>query len=55
MLAPEELSEKEYYSRFMRGLWVVPDVSEEELALAAVAAREARFEYGESPKTNVKE
>lgn len=50
-LAPEELSEKEYYSRFMRGLWVVPDVTEEELATAAVAAREARFEFGERPVT----
>ena len=50
-LAPEELSEKEYYSRFIRGLWVVPDVTEEELATAAVAAREARFEFGERPVT----
>lgn len=52
--APEELSEKEYYSRFMRGVWVVPDVTEEELTLAVIAAREARFEFGESPelKTN---
>ena len=45
-----ELSEKEYYSRFVRGLWVVPDVTEDELACAAIAAREARFEFGESPK-----
>ena len=52
MLAPNELSEKEYYSRFMRGLWVVPDVTEEELAIAATAAREARFEFGESPQIN---
>ena len=50
-LAPEELSEKEYYSRFMHGLWVVHDVTEEELAAAAVAAREARFEFGETPST----
>lgn len=50
MLAPHELSEKEYYSRFVRGLWVVPDVTEDELACAAIAAREARFEFGESPK-----
>lgn len=48
LLAPEELSEKEYYSRFMRGFWVVPDVSEEQLTLAARAAREARFEFGEN-------
>lgn len=46
MLAPHELSEKEYYSRFVRGLWVVPDVTEDELACAAIAAREARFEFG---------
>jgi len=50
-LAPEELSEKEYYSRFMRGLWVLPNVTEEELATAATAAREARFEFGEKPVT----
>ena len=35
----------------MRGLWVVPDVTEEELATAATAAREARFEFGEKPRT----
>lgn len=45
-LAPSELSEKEYYSRFMKGLWVVPEVTEEELSMAASAAREARFEFG---------
>lgn len=50
MLAPHELSEKEYCSRFVRGLWVVPDVTEDELACAAIAAREARFEFGEFPK-----
>ena len=49
-LAPNELSEIEYYSRFMRGVWVVPGVTEEELILAASAAREARFEFGELPK-----
>ena len=48
MLAPRELSEKEYYSRFVRGLWVVPDVTEENLAMAAIAAGEARFEFGEN-------
>ena len=50
MLAPHELSEKEYYSRFVRGLWVVPDVTEDELACAAIAEREVRFEFGELPK-----
>lgn len=49
-LAPKELSEKEYFSRFMRGLWIVPDVTTEELVEAVVAAREARFEFGEIPK-----
>lgn len=53
-LAPKELSEKEYYSRFMCGLWVVPDLTEEELAAATVAAREARFEFGETPSTGGK-
>lgn len=45
----EGLVDKEYYSRFMRGLWVVPDISEEELANAVITARQARFEYGERP------
>lgn len=52
MLAPDGLSEKEYYSRFLKGLWVVPNVTEEELAIAAIAAKQARFEFGETPKTN---
>ena len=47
MLAPIELSEKEYYSRFMRGLWIVPNVTEKELAMAAIMAKQARFEFGE--------
>ena len=54
-LAPKELSEKEYYSRFMRGLWIVPDVTEEELAKAATAASEARFEFGETPSIRGKD
>lgn len=33
----------------MKGLWVVPEVTEEELAMAASAAREARFEFGKNP------
>ena len=48
ILASEELFEKEYYSRFMRGLWVLRDVSEEQLAFAARTAREARFEFEET-------
>ena len=43
--------EEEYYSRFMKGLWVVPDRTEEDVAVAAIAAGKARFEFGE--KTDV--
>ena len=50
LLAPEELAEKEYYSRFVKGIWVVPGVTKEELTLAATAARQARFEFGEVPQ-----
>lgn len=32
-LAPAELSEKEFYSRFMQGLWVVPGVTEDQLKM----------------------
>lgn len=49
ILAPDELSEKEYYSRFVRGLWIVPNVTEEQLTIAATVARQARFEFGEVP------
>ena len=47
--APKELIEEEYYSRFMKGLWVVPDRTEEEVTVAAIAAGKARFEFGEKP------
>ena len=47
--APKELIEDEYYSRFVKGLWVVPDKTEEEVAAAAIAAGKARFEFGEKP------
>ncbi len=47
--APKELIEDEYYSRFVKGLWVVPDKTEEEVAVAAIAAGKARFEFGEKP------
>ena len=47
--APKELIESEYYSRFLKGLWVVPDKTEEEVAVAAIAAGKARFEFGEKP------
>lgn len=46
---PKELIEDEYYSRFVKGLWVVPDKTEEEAAVAAIAAGKARFEFGEKP------
>lgn len=52
MEAPKELIQTEYYSRFVKGLWVVPDKTEEEVAIAAIAAiaaGKARFEYGEKP------
>ena len=47
--APKELIEDEYYSRFVKGLWVVPDKTEEEVAVAAIAAGKVRFEFGEKP------
>jgi len=40
----------EYYSRFLPGIWKVPDASDETLVKAVKKAREARFEFGESPK-----
>ncbi len=51
ILAPDELSKKEYYSRFVKGLWIAPNTTEEELIKATIQAREARFEFGETPKT----
>lgn len=55
LLAPDGLSDIEYYSRFVKGLWVVPNVTEEELALAVSTARGARFEFGEIPQIVNKE
>lgn len=49
--APKELIETEYFSRFVKGLWVVPDATEEEVAIAAIAAGKARFEFGETPES----
>lgn len=46
---PKELIETEHYSRFLKGLWVIPDKTEEEVAIAAIAAGKARFEFGEKP------
>lgn len=39
----------------MCGLWIVPDVTEEELAEAATAACEVRFEFGETPSIRGKD
>lgn len=33
----------------MKGLRVVPDRTEEDVAVAAIAAGKARFEFGEKP------
>lgn len=49
---PSELYTKEYYSRFMKGVWIVPNVTEDELMMAVTAARQARFEYGETPQSH---
>lgn len=49
MLVPTEVIDKEYYSRFLKGLWVVPEATEEDVAIAAIAASKARFEFGETP------
>ena len=37
----------------MKGLWVVPGVTEEELTMAASTSREARFEFGETPLNTI--
>lgn len=52
MLTPDGLSENEYYSRFVKGLWVVPNASKELLVSAEVTAKQARFEFGETPRIN---
>lgn len=44
-----KLVEKEYYSRFGLGIWVVPDVDRSQVLEACKRAREARFEFGETP------
>ena len=49
MQVPKEMCEKEYYSRFIQGLWVIPGVAEKKLGEAAIGARQARFEFGETP------
>lgn len=47
----EGLVKEEYYSRFLRGIWKVPNVSRDTLIRAVKKAREARFEFGETPKS----
>ena len=49
MLA-EGLVKEEYYSRFVPGIWKVPGVTDDQLIQAVKKAREARFEFGETPK-----
>jgi len=49
-MVTQGLVEKEYHSRFLQGIWKVPDVSDETVIEAAKKAREARFEFGETPK-----
>jgi len=49
-MAVEGLTDREYYSRFLRGIWKVPGVSDREVIEAVKKARGARFEFGETPK-----
>ena len=49
LLAPDGLVENEYYSRFVKGLWGVPNTTNELLMNAEIAAKQARFEFGETP------
>lgn len=49
-MAVDGLTEKEYYSRFVKGIWKVPGVSDSEVIDAVKKARSARFEFGETPK-----
>lgn len=44
------VDEEEYYSRFVRGIWKVPGVSDSVVIGAVKKARSARFEFGETPK-----
>lgn len=44
------LVKEEYYSRFVPGIWKVPDITDEQLIQAVKKARNARFEFGEMPK-----
>lgn len=49
-IAVDGLVEKEYYSRFVRGIWRVPNVSDKGLIAAVKKSRGARFEHGETPE-----
>ena len=44
------LVKDEYDSRFVPGIWKVPNLTDEQLIQAIKSAREARFEFGETPK-----
>ena len=44
------LVKDEYYSRFAPGIWKVPNITNEQLIQAVKQAREARFEFGETPR-----
>ena len=44
------LTDDEYYSRFVKGIWKVPGVPDNKVIEAVKKARSARFEFGETPK-----
>lgn len=48
LFSVEGLVQEEYYSRFIRGVWVLP-CEKQVLITAAEKARSARFEFGEHP------
>lgn len=50
-MAVDGLVDEEYYSRFVRGIWKVPNVSDKDLIAAVKKTRGARFEFGETPTT----
>ena len=45
------LAKEEYYSRFLTGIWKIPNVDDSVLIEAVKKARSARFEFGETPKS----
>ena len=50
LMQVDGLVKEEYPSRFLSGIWKVPNVTDQELINAVKRAREARFEFGEMPK-----